>query len=82
MTKVSIFGQTEQHVEKLNHIKFVKALESDEKFQDAKSEPKHWGNLMLLEKEYTSSKMDLIWAYNENPNIGCIYLGYWNDGVV
>lgn len=82
MTKVSIFGQTEQDVKKLNPIKFVKELTPNEKFEDTESQPKEWDNLMLLEKKYTSSEMDLIWAYDENPNYGCFYLGYWNDGVV
>lgn len=82
MTKVSIFGQSDSEAKKLKPIELVKTLLKNGEFEDPKSEPKNWGNLMLLEKEYTSSQMDLIWAYDENPNIGCIYLGHWNDGVV
>lgn len=82
MTKVSIFGQADAEAKKLKPIEFVKTLLENGELEDAESEPKNWGNLILLEKKYTSSKMDLILAYDENPNCGSLYLGHWNDGVV
>ena len=82
MTKVSVFGEqpTEQPKE-LKKIKFVKALVNEFAFDKSCCSPKSWANLMLLEKEYTKSGLDLIMAWDDISD-KTIYLGHWNDGVV
>ena len=81
MTKTSIFGQSEVKQEEKKPIEFVKYLSiSKEKFGEAVRKPNIWENVILLEKDYTCN-FDLMWAYDSNPNCGCLYLGHWNDGI-
>jgi len=82
MTKTSIFGQSEVKQEEKKPIKFVKYIsKSFCEFQDARIKPIEWGRVMLLNPNYTDD-LDLMWAYDGDPNYGVLYLGHWNDGIV
>lgn len=86
MTKTSIFGQSEVKQEKKKPIEFVKLLDSSGELNGVKyisaHKPSGWKNVTLLELGYNSDGLDLMWAYDENPNDGCLFLGHWNDGIV
>jgi hypothetical protein len=82
MTKTSIFGQSEVKQEEKKPIEFVKVLGANNEFRDSKITPESWCNVMLLQKNYNADLLDLIWAYDKDPNLGCLYLGHWNDGIV
>ena len=81
MTKVSVFGQDSEEEKKKKPIEFVKAF-FYKKFVDAKAKPSEYEYVVLLEKNYYGINLSLIWAYDNNPNNGTLYLGHWNDGVV
>lgn len=87
MTKTSIFGQPEVKQDEKKPIEFVKSyldgdcwIESEE--LTAGRLPINWENIVLLELGYNSDGLDLMWAYDDNPNKGMIFLGNWNDGIV
>jgi len=81
MTKVSVFGQEAEQEKKKKPIEFVKYLNGDE-VEQCPSPPSDYENLVLLEKNYYCIGFDLMWAHNDSPNDGTLYLGHWNDGVV
>lgn len=82
MTKTSIFGQSEVKQDEKKPIEFVKYLRKiDIELGDNCTEPSKYTNIVLLQKSYTGN-LDLMYAYNENPNGGYLYLGHWNDGIV
>lgn len=42
-------------------------------------EPNMYDELILLVKDYTTENMDLILAKGDTD---CLFLGFWNDGVI
>lgn len=58
--------------------------------RDACGEPAHYDNITLLCKNYLvfmEKPYDLMYAYDsltcgDGPARGCLYVGYWNDGIV
>lgn len=42
--------------------------------------PSHFSNIILLRKGIKEGE-DLMWAYSDDPQSGCLYLGNWNDGT-
>ena len=80
MTKVSVFGQQPTETKELKKIEFVKALINENEW-DTPCSPGDWDNIMLLEKDYTYSGLDLIMAWDCISD-KTIYLGHWNDGIV
>lgn len=82
MTKTSVFGQPEKKESEKKPIQLVKAL-IDSELTDMNDDPSSFHVVMLLEKGYSKSETpDLMWAYWEDNNKGCLYLGHWNDGIV
>lgn len=82
MTKTSIFGQSEVKQEEKKQIEFVKYLSRVDGTLGVKPcSPDDYENVTLLQKNYTT-EFDLMWAYDDDPNEGYIYLGHWNDGIV
>lgn len=84
MTKVIIIGEVEKP--KLKSIEVVKYLSSsidDKPFKNANNTLlRQWNNIELICINYADG-LDLIFAYNNNRNShNCLYLGYFNDGVV
>lgn len=80
MTKVTILGE-EQGSEPKNKIEFVSLIDSNGDFHDA-TQAGDWENIQLLSQKYDGSPFDLMFAWNNNPNKGFLYLGHFNDGVV
>ena len=80
MTNVIIIGEQPEKKE-VKPIEFVKALECNEAFTTACHLPKHWENIELICKNY-STQYDLMFAYNNIRHEGCLYLGHFNDGIV
>lgn len=81
MTKiVSLFGNKEEKKEK--PIQFVKYVdqESGEVLPSLGVQPKNWENVSLLCERDLG--LDLMFAWGDDPNDGCVYLGHWNDGFV
>jgi len=81
MTKTSIFGQPEVKQEEKKPIDFVSKLTEKGELTTTIACPALWKNIVLMTKNYTTC-YDLMWAYDDSPNLGTLYLGHWNDGIV
>jgi hypothetical protein len=83
MTKVIILGKDEPKQKELKRIEFVDFLDEGLSPDDnVKYHPYEWCNIELISKNYIRSGMDIMYAYNDDRNIGILYLGHFNDGVV
>lgn len=84
MTKVSVFGQQPTETKELKKIEFVKVLNSNGVLVEPGTNPYHWKNIMLLEKQCKTLKLDLMVAWDNEPTDSekYIVLGHWNDGIV
>jgi hypothetical protein len=80
MTKVIILEEQPEKKE-LKPIEFKFALDSNSIFINPKTLPKDWRNIELICKNY-ATKFDLMFAYDEDRQEGCLYLGHFNNGVV
>jgi hypothetical protein len=79
MTKVIILGQ-EPEQKKLKPIEFVKIIhEEDLEIITALCIPKDWKNIELIGR---GKGYDIMYAYDHHRNIGRVFLGHFNDGVV
>lgn len=85
MTKVTILGQ--ESIEKVKEpIQFTAFLNADHemKFTNNLLSPRNWDEIILLSKGYKGHNLDLMFAKGrlEDEFESCLYLGYFNDGVV
>lgn len=90
MTKITILGQESKECKTLKPIEFMKYNVYgflDGSWQNClgtsygHTTPNEWDEIVLLEKNHRTSKMDLMLAI-EYGNVSCLYLGHFNDGVV
>lgn len=84
MTKVSVFKTEKKKGKPIEFVKWLDFYYQNQNFRKALTEddqPKAWGNVTLLQKQYHDSKYDLIFANDDNGN-HCLFLGHWNDGFV
>ena len=84
MTKVIILGEPAEKKEG-KKIKFVKAFVHQMEWINCTSTPSDWENIELICKNYNKSSedpYDLMYAYDDERNMGNIYLGHFNDGIV
>ena len=81
-TKVIILGESEAEKPELKKIEFVKYLDSNFERATCVTKPSEYENIVLLRKHYGLTGLDLMYAYGENPDLGILYLGHFNDGVV
>ena len=83
MTINSLFNQNEN---KGIRIVFVKYIKNSGEVFPAITPPKEWKNIILLKRgifsDQKSIAYDVMFAWDDNPDCGYVYLGYWNDGVV
>lgn len=79
-TKVTILGQQEPKQEK--KIEFVKMLLGNIIVKTTKKNPCDYDNIILICSNYGGIGMDLFFAYDDDVNIGALYLGHFNDGIV
>lgn len=86
MTNIRIIGENNPPKKKLKPIKLVKILDSNEFTKPIESNPKNYKNVELICRNYFSDEgYDLIFCYDVDRNNHfetCLFLGYWNDGVV
>lgn len=80
MTKCIVLGEQPTEVKK-KPIEFIKALAVDDNFHSASAAPKQYENIELITKSYASCGQDIMFAYDRDRSLGCLYLGKWNDGV-
>lgn len=79
MTKVTILGQEPKEVKKLKPIEFTENLTLAKEIDKNCLAPNRWENIELI---CAGGTFDIMFAYNEDRNGGCLYLGHFNDGVV
>lgn len=79
MTKVTILGQEPKEKKELKPIEFTESLTGSKNFEGGCVPPSDWANIELVCR-YGS--FDIMFAYDDSRNNGCLYLGHFNDGVV
>lgn len=86
MTKVTILGQEPVEVSPKKAIKFEGFLDAEHKIKLSTNllHPSDWGEIVLLSRNYKEGKYDLMFAKTRRHDSedSCLYLGYFNDGVV
>lgn len=81
MTKVTIIGE-EPKEKQLKPIEFLMMLCGDKEWTIRNNQDKYH-NIVLLRKNYGTTGLDLMFAYNDMcSNVGVLYLGHFNDGIV
>lgn len=79
-TQVIILGK-EPHTQK--KIEFSYVLDPEGLRVIAQTPPHSYSNIELICKNYVSGQYDLMFAYADSlRNLGRLYLGHFNDGVV
>ena len=78
MTKVIIIGQ-EPKKKELKPIEFTESLCMNKRFETGCAKPSAWKNIELISSH---DCFDIMFAYDDNRNTGCLYLGHFNDGIV
>jgi hypothetical protein len=82
MTKVIILGQ-EPEQKKTKRIEFVELIDHSKQFTAPRYTPKDFKNIELVAKNWDVDEiLDLMFAYDSDRNVGYLYLGHFNDGVV
>jgi hypothetical protein len=81
MTNVIILGEQPEKKE-LKPIQFLYFLDFDKSMKNLVLSPKSYRHIELICREYTNEKYDLMFAYVDTRNIGVLYLGHFNDGIV
>jgi hypothetical protein len=79
MTNVIILGEKPQKGKR--KIEFTKYLNRDLNFDSACS-PSQWENVEFICENYCDNGLDLMFAYDEDRDKGCLFLGHFNDGIV
>jgi len=87
MTKTIVIGET--HSNRSNkYIKFLSVLSSENRAGleftlTVLSKPKNYNYIELVCPKYNGTH-DIMFAYDypDDRAGGCLFLGYWNDGIV
>ena len=79
MTKCIVLGEEPKKEKK--PIEFRKALSDEFTFGNPGKRADCWENIELICRDYVDG-FDLMFAYNNDRNSGCLYIGRWNDGIV
>lgn len=82
MTKCIVLGETQ--IEENKPIEFIKFLGNNWNFRDSMTKPRNYKNIELVVRDYVMDTLtyDIMFAYDKDRNEGCLYIGYWNGGVV
>jgi hypothetical protein len=80
MTKVIILGEEPKKEKK--KIVFVKALNIYYEFFNAICGASSYKNIEFICVNYLGENYDLMFAYDEDRDKGCLFLGHFNDGIV
>ena len=79
-TKCIVLGEEPTEVKK-KPIEFLKWINMDLIISECSGSPKDYHVVELICKDYRESGYDMMHAYNDSRRVGCLYFGYWNDGV-
>ena len=79
-TKCKILGKPTKKPKNLKEIVFEKCFDGHEVITPI-FVPDQYSNIELICINYHSG-LDLIFAYYHYRNLGMLYLGKWNDGIV
>lgn len=82
MTKVTILGQSHEDVKPKKKIEFKHLLTNRMAIEPTDQEPANAIEVILIQKSYTRSGLDLMFAKYEDEDSNCIFLGHFNDGEV
>lgn len=78
MTKVIVLNS-----KTLKKIELKKCFQSiGDNFIEIDILPNEFKIIELISVNATDLHEDLMFGYNENRNEGCLFLGYFNDGIV
>ena len=92
-TKVTILGKSKSKKGK-KKIEFTHWLSDDRIFEEMEGvkedeKPREWKNIELICSRYYNGEgdldgesWDLMFAYNNDRNMGKLYIGHFNDGTV
>lgn len=79
MTKCTVFNPEQQkEKEDKKPIEFVTYIHSEGVAKVYNNLPHDYDNIVLIKR----GTLDTMLAYDTDPDLGLIYLGHWNDGVV
>jgi len=80
MTK--FIDETKQEKQEKNKsTTFVKYISCDGESKDTDECPDVYDKVILINRRDIYDKFDImIGILDSNPDIKCVYLGYWNDG--
>ena len=79
MTKVIILGEPAEQKEG-KKIEFIYGLSTDRSLFKHASTPSSYKNVELILRNF--GEYDLMIAYDNDKDFGCLYLGHFNDGIV
>lgn len=86
-TKCIVLGENNSVKQVKKPIKFLILVDTFEltaktkRCKAARSKPNEFSNIELV-SESDCGGLDIMFAYDQNRDHGCLYLGHWNDGVV
>lgn len=80
MTKIIILGEHNLNKTK-TPIQFLKLVTNNGIFDKIIDHPSEYKNIELICKKY-EGEYDLMFAYMDDRNIGRLYFGFFNDGIV
>lgn len=87
-TKVSVLSEMagitpfEPEKSRIEFIKGIAFTEDKASSREPLINPDGWKNVILLAKDYARTGKDLMFAYDNIPKQGMLYLGHFNDGIV
>lgn len=83
MIKVTIFYDDTKESNELKPIEFIHFIDThSEQLFKAKKQPKDFKTIELIKKKTTIYDFDVMLAYDDVRDVGNLYLGHFNDGVV
>jgi len=87
MTKCIVLGATPKDVKKkpIELLKIVDSISENGEIQinQFRNDVSIWDNVELVCRKKGNYSLDIIFAYDDhNRDMGRLYLGHWNDGVV
>ena len=88
MTKCIVLGEDNSVQPVKKPIKFIWVVTNEKLANTAKQvdnacgKPNQFAHVELVQQASSKDYFDVMFAYDQNRNDGCLYLGHWNDGVV
>jgi len=84
-TNCIVLGQKEPptHPKPIQFVKYMDNRQSGPYIDDTSVTPKFFKNIELIASgRTTAQEYDIMFAYDDDRSCGCLFLGFWNDGVV